>query len=103
MEPMLIAIDAIRISNKRRKGISPRRVEELRQTIERDNDSLPVRLNALGDGTFTVRDGRHRLKAYKNAGHTLILAFVENLDKITHSILRLAQKLLMRFRTSLHR
>lgn len=88
METSFIPIDLIRISAKRRKGVCPRRVEELRSQIEREGDAYPVRLRALGDGTYTVTDGRHRVYAYREAGYLFVLATIENLAKITDSILR---------------
>ena len=94
MEAVFVSVDLIRISPKRQKGISARRVEELRRRIENDGNVFPVRLCALGDGTYIVEDGRHRIQAYKNAGYTFILAVVENLRRIQHTITQLLRKIL---------
>lgn len=74
-----IAIGAIRFAKKKRRGVSPVRVEELRREIEGGLDMTPIRVNALGDGTYVVRDGRHRIEAHIAAGISHILALVENL------------------------
>ena len=87
METAYVAIDLIRISDKGRKGVCPRRVEELREEIEREGDAYPVRLRALGDGTYTVTDGRHRVYAYIEAGYLFVLATVENLTRIKNTAL----------------
>jgi ParB-like chromosome segregation protein Spo0J len=42
-------------------------------------DMMPIRVNALGDGTYTVKDGRHRIQAHLDAGLAYILATVENI------------------------
>jgi ParB-like chromosome segregation protein Spo0J len=78
-EVVLLPIEVLRYTAKRRRGISPRRVEELRQAIELGDDVLPIRVNALGDGTYVVRDGRHRIQAHIEAGIGFIYALVDNL------------------------
>lgn len=76
---MFLPIDSLRFTTKRRKGICARRVNEIRMQIERGDDVFPIRVNALGDGTYVVKDGRHRIKAHIEAGCTLIWAVVENI------------------------
>ena len=82
MEQVLcVPISTLRYSQKKRHGVSRRRVEELRREIESDRDVLPIRVHTLGDGTYVVRDGRHRLEAHIAAGFSMIAVYVENLAK----------------------
>ena len=78
-EALLLPIEVLRYTTRKRRGISSRRVEELRYAIEFGEDILPIRVNALGDGTYVVKDGRHRIQAHLEAGIDLIYAFVDNL------------------------
>lgn len=79
MRPVFLPIETLRFSTKKRRGVSPRRVEELRRKIEFGEDVLPIRVSALGDGTYVVHDGRHRIQAHIEAGIDCIYAFVDNL------------------------
>lgn len=85
---LFLPIGSLRFSREKRKGISPRRVEELREAIEREEDVMPIRVNALGDGTYVVKDGRHRIVASLEAGIHLIEALIENIDDLTKKLLR---------------
>lgn len=88
MTPVYLAIAALRFTAKKRRGVCPRRVEELRAQLEMGGEIYPIRVNALGDGTYTVKDGRHRVQAHIAAGLSEIIAYIENtVDRIT-SILR---------------
>jgi hypothetical protein len=87
-EAVLLPIEALRYTTKKRRGISPGRVEELRRAIESGEDVLPIRVNALGDGTYVVRDGRHRIQAHLEAGIGLIYAFVDNLGTRLRCLMR---------------
>mgnify|MGYP001580178203 FL=1 len=76
--PVYVALANLRFSEKTGNGVCPHRVEELRIEIENGAEIHPIRVNALGDGTYTIKDGRHRVRAYILAGFTEILAVVEN-------------------------
>ncbi len=75
---LYIALKALRFSEKAGSGVCPHRVEELRVEIENGAEIHPIRVNALGDGTYTIKDGRHRVRAYILAGFSEILAVIEN-------------------------
>ena len=66
--------------------------------IENGENIDPIRVNALGDGTYTIKDGRHRIQAHIAAGFSEILAFVENLSE---TIKRLVQNIFRIFPSSL--
>ncbi len=76
---MLLAIDLIRSTKKKRRGVCSHRVDELCFAIESGEDIHPIRVNLMEDGTFAVKDGRHRLAAHKAIGMTQIWAIVENI------------------------
>ncbi len=76
---MLLAIESLRCTTKKRRGICPHRIEVLRMALEMGEDIPPIRVNYMGDGTFTVKDGRHRIGAHKAAGMSQIWAIVENI------------------------
>ena len=78
-EAQLLLIGSLRFSTKKRRGISQKRVGQLRQDIEWGKDVMPIRVNALGDGTYIVKDGRHRIQAHLEAGMDCLYAFVDNL------------------------
>ncbi|MEK9186625.1 MAG: ParB/RepB/Spo0J family partition protein [Patescibacteria group bacterium] len=82
-----VPISVIRFS-KNAGGVCPKRVEELMMEIEDEKDMEPIRLNALGDGTYVIRDGRHRVRAHIEAGLLEILAFIENTVSKLKSIIR---------------
>jgi len=90
MDAVHLAIDSLRFTNKKRRGICPKRVEELRIQLEIGGEIYPIRVNALGDGAYTVKDGRHRIQAHLAAGLSEILAYVENTADRIKSILRTA-------------
>lgn len=52
---------------------------ELQEEIESGREMKPIRVHALHDGTYVVKDGRHRIEAHLAAGLTLIAAVIENL------------------------
>ncbi len=79
MQEVWLPINALRFTAKKRRGVSPKRVEELRREIEDGNAVHPIRVHALGDGTYIVKDGRHRIQAHLAAGIASIAALVENL------------------------
>ena len=78
---MLLFLEHIRTKEKKkgRGGICPHRVREFAYAIERGDDIPPIRVNALGDGTFVVKEGRHRTLAHRMVGMTQIWAIVENI------------------------
>jgi len=79
-QAVLLPIDSLRFSIKKRHGVCPKRIEELRREIEfGDTEIMPIRVNALGDGTYCVKDGRHRIQAHLAAGMNYIYAYVDNL------------------------
>ena len=77
-EEVLLDIGLLRFSSRKRRGVSPKRIEELRIELERGLDVMPIRVNLLGDGTYAVKDGRHRIQAHIEAGISHIYAIVEN-------------------------
>lgn len=88
-EVLFLPISSLHITEKKRKGVSSKRVEEIRRKIECGEEILPIKVFELGDGTYVVRDGRHRIKAHLEAGVHYIAAMVENsLRKITEEIKR---------------
>ena len=93
-EAVLLPIELLRFTEKKRRGICSRRVEELRRLIEMDRDVFPICVRRLHDGTYVVRDGRHRIKAHLAAGINLIAAIVENTtNTITNIITKLLRKI----------
>ena len=66
--------------------VSWSRVFEFVRSIERDDDIVPIRLCAIGDGTYILRDGRHRLQAHLELGISHISATIDNLITIIKSI-----------------
>ncbi len=40
---------------------------------------MPIRVCALGNGMYVLRDGRHRIQAHIEAGFHAIFAVIENL------------------------
>lgn len=82
-ETVFLPLDWLRFSVKKRRGVSPRRVEELRRQIESGHDVLPIRVRRIADGVYTVADGRHRIAAHLALGISFIEAYVTNLvDRI---------------------
>lgn len=78
-QTVVIAIKDLRFTEKKRRGVCARRVEELRRELEDGRDMTPIKVHALGDGTYVVEDGRHRIKAHLAAGVPFILAYVKDL------------------------
>ena len=74
-----LSIEFLRITSKKRRGVSAKRVEELRVEIEEGAEMTPIRVRALGDGTYVVKDGRHRIQAHLEAGISVIAAVIEDL------------------------
>ena len=68
----------VRISERRRQGLSARKVGLYRQWLEDGRHAPPVRLARDGNG-FVVRDGRHRVAAALAAGHVGIEAVLRRL------------------------
>ena len=79
---MLLALEHIRSTVKKRRGVCHHRIEALRMALEMGEDIPPIRVNAMGDGTYTVKDGRHRLGAHKAACMSQIWAIVENIIRL---------------------
>ena len=73
-----ILLADVRISERRRQGLSARKVELYRQWLENGRHAPPVRLVRDGSG-FVVRDGRHRVVAALAAGHVGIEAVMRRL------------------------
>ena len=79
--PITVPLDQIRISERRRRGLSVSTVERYRQWLEQGREAPPVRLIRLGDG-FAVKDGRHRVAAAHAAGQLEIDAEVSALARL---------------------
>ena len=79
--PITVPLDQIRISERRRRGLSVSTVERYRQWLEQGREAPPVRLVRQGDG-FVVQDGRHRVAAAHAAGHLEIDAEVSALARL---------------------
>jgi hypothetical protein len=79
--PITVPLDQIRISERRRRGLSVSTVERYRQWLEQGREAPPVRLVRLGDG-FAVQDGRHRVAAAQAAGQLEIDAEVAALARL---------------------
>ena len=88
---MLLAIATLRCSKKKRRGICPHRTELLRMALEKGEEISPIRVNFMGDGTFTVKDGRHRIAAHKAALMSQIWAIVENIMRRIRHLRALAR------------
>ena len=73
-----ILLADVRMSERRRQGLSARKVELYRQWLEDGRQAPPVRIARDGDG-FVVRDGRHRAAAALAAGHVGIEAVLRRL------------------------
>ena len=70
----------IRISERAARTLSRATVERYRQWLEQGREAPPVRLARLDEG-FVVRDGRHRVAAALEAGHTVIEAEVRPITR----------------------
>ena len=68
----------VRMSERRRQGLSAQKVELYRQWLEDGRHAPPVGLARDGGG-FVVRDGRHRVAAALAAGHVGIEAVLRRL------------------------
>ena len=79
--PITVPLDQIRISDRRRRGLSASTVERYRQWLEQGREAPPVRLVRQGDG-FVVQDGRHRVAAAHAAGQLEIDAEVSALARL---------------------
>ncbi len=88
MNAVYIALEALRFSKKAGNGVCPHRVDELRIEIENGAEIHPIRVNALSDGMYTIKDGRHRVKAHILAGFSEILAVIENTASRIKRLLR---------------
>ena len=88
---MLLAIATLRCTKKKRRGICPHRTEFLRMALEKGEEIPPIRVNSMGDGTFTVKDGRHRIAAHKACGMSQIWAIVENIMRRLRHLRALAR------------
>ena len=78
MQIALLSTDLLRFSSRKRRGVSPHRIEEFRKLIEEGVELPPIHVCALGDGSYVVRDGRHRIQAHLEAGIGFIYARIEN-------------------------
>ncbi len=76
----------IHISKRAARTLSAATVERYRHWLEQGREAPPVRLARLGDG-FVVRDGRHRVAAALEAGHTVIEAEVRPIARLWRSLL----------------
>ena len=90
-QELCLSINDLRHTRKKRRGVSPKRVEELRRLIETGEEVRPIKVHALGDGTYIVKDGRHRIQAHIAAGIMLIWAVVENIMRRLCNFFRLFQ------------
>ena len=90
----------IRISKRAARTLSRSTVERYRHWLEQGREAPPVRLARLGDG-FVVRDGRHRVAAALEAGHTVIEAEVRPIGLFGQA--RLGRSLLVRMREAVRR
>lgn len=88
---MLLAMETIRSTKKKRRGVCPHRIEDLRMALEMGEEIPPIRVNYMGDGTFTVKDGRHRIGAHQAAGMSQIWAIVENIMRRLRRLRALAR------------
>ncbi len=64
---------------KGRGGVCPHRINFFTSALERGDELEPIRVNALKDGAFVVKEGRHRTEAHRLAGLSQIWAVVENI------------------------
>jgi len=71
-----IPVDKLRFTEKKRRGICPRRVAELVRELELRGELHPIRADPIEDGCYVIRDGRHRVKAHIALGIPDILALV---------------------------
>lgn len=76
---VLLSLDVLRSTTKKCRGVCHHRVETLRFLLESGEYLPPIRVNKLEDGTYTVKDGRHRIAAHRAAGMFQIWAVVENI------------------------
>ena len=90
-QTLCLHIETLHFTKKKRRGISPKRVEELRRLIETGEEVRPIKVHALGDGTYILKDGRHRIQAHIAAGIMLIWAVVENIMRRLCNFFRLFQ------------
>jgi len=89
---VLLPISTLRFPAKTRGGVSPKRVEELRRALESGEEMFPIKVHALGDGTYVVRDGRHRIQAHLEAGISVIDAVIDNIIQIIKRAIRVLLK-----------
>ncbi len=83
---ILLPLTSIRVSEKQKRKVSEDKVFRHLQSIETGNDTLPIEVHALGDGTYTIAgNGRHRFFAYVFGGYSHIPAIVQNADQTTRT------------------
>lgn len=71
-----IVLDEVVIAKKRRRGVCLKTVERYRKLMEMGVEMPPVTVTQTIQGTYAVRDGRHRVMAARAAGEILIEAVV---------------------------
>ena len=90
--PITVPLDQIRISERRRRGLSVSTVERYRQWLEQGREAPPVRLVRQGDG-FVVQDGRRRVAAAHAAGQLEIDAEVSALARLRARVISILCRL----------
>ena len=59
---------------KRRLTLDPKRVDEIAQSMLKDDQQVPIKVRADGD-RFVLIEGLHRLEAAKALGETTIVGY----------------------------
>jgi hypothetical protein len=72
-----LPIKCIAQSKKLQRKMCREKVESYRQLLEAGRDFPPIRVLLNGD-CYTIRDGRHRYLASREAGHSHMKAVVIN-------------------------
>ncbi len=72
----VISTDHIHLSPKRAARASAKKVEQYRRLMEEGREFPPVVLIELPNGTYDLRDGRHRYLAAQAAGFSFVDAVV---------------------------
>ena len=78
VEIVEIPLTSINLSERNRRSLQSHssKIDEIRKAFEEEIEIPPIKLNKSGDGSFDIKDGRHRFLAAEAAGLTFIDAIV---------------------------
>lgn len=71
MERLTVPITLIRLKEKKRRKLHPKKVAQYEQAYERGDEFPPIEVENCGT-FYTIRDGRHRFIAQQNLEYRMI-------------------------------